>query len=100
MTITFILDEEHNVIPCKDVEKWTHWFANPANRRVAEAMVGRMYVSTVFLAIWSIGGVFETAVFNAAEGYGPRIVERYDTWAEAEAGHRRWVQAATRELNG
>lgn len=66
-----------------------------ASRRVAlTEFDDGSYVSTVFLGLdHSFDGskiLFETMVFG-----GPlhQEMERYRTWEEAEAGHKRWVAA-------
>lgn len=87
------------VVPCSDAMVWGAWFET-ANRRVAETMLGRARVSTVFLglnhgdifggrALW-----FETMTFRG-ENYSRDVyMARYSTWDEAEAGH---VVAVQRE---
>lgn len=74
--------------------EWARWFEDPKNRRVAHTIVGDQSVSTVFLAInhsWGNGPElwFETMIFG-----GPRDQEmdRYTTWEESEAGHKRLVE--------
>ena len=89
MSDTYILDG-HEPVPC-DIETWGRWFKG-ADRHVAETMQGDVRVSTVFLGLdHGFGGrreLFETMLFVNGADQG---VERYSTWDEAEAGHKRWV---------
>ena len=88
----YILDG-HKV---KSVElmEWARWFEK-ADRRVAKTDVAHVNVSTVFLGVDHRFGdegpplIFETMVFG-----GPLDGEqdRYSTWDEAEAGHKRMVE--------
>ena len=106
MIVTFILDKDHNVIPCEDALTWAEWFKNAANRAVAQTPVGPLRVSTIFMGTNFCGifghddAFFETAICGTMDSDGTRIVERYPTWAEAVAGHEKWVATTKRELNG
>ncbi len=108
----------HTPIPEPDSVKWGRWFqqANQdgvRGRRVAKTTIWPVEgdraryveVSTVFLGLdhgyWGVPLLFETMVFPSAEyagldmpnGEGLReYCERYATWAEAEAGHKRIVE--------
>jgi hypothetical protein len=91
----FILNEKRQVVPCDDLDEWVEWMATSLEQRVvAKTHVGGYRVSTVFTGERR-EALFETAILGA-----PRIVERYSTWAAAEAGHARWLTATLRELNG
>lgn len=76
-----------------ELDEWATWFEN-ADRRVAKNKLnGGIEVSTVFLGInHAFGGKprwFETMVFGGEhDGY----CERYETWDEAETGHKRIVE--------
>lgn len=64
---------------------------------VAQEHVGKVWVSTVFLGLDHSFGqgdpiLFETMVFR--DGHGEEC-ERYCTWQEAEAGHRRVCEGLT-----
>lgn len=92
MTATYILDG-HEPVPC-DIETWKRWFES-ADRQVAETIQDDVRVSTVFLGIDHNFGdlfgrpvLFETMVFV---GHDNVACDRYRTWDEAEAGHKRWV---------
>ncbi len=70
-----------------------HW-------RVARETVNGVDVSTVFLGIdHAFGGgpplLFETMIFGGPHN---EYQERYSTWEEAEAGHKRAVELATAGL--
>lgn len=87
----WVLDADHNAVPCNDVLEWAEMFEVRDQRRVAWDKVGDFTISTVFLGInhqYFDGPplVFETMVF---EGDSRDELEcyRYSTWAEAMAGH-------------
>jgi hypothetical protein len=91
MSDTYILDNDHNPVPC-DMMTWARMFEE-SDRHVAETMQGEVRVSTVFLGLDHGFGegppvLFETMVLVDEQAQGR---ERYCTWAEAEAGHKRWV---------
>lgn len=75
-------------------EAWIALVEQPEYKRVGLTKVGEAEVSTVWLGIdhavgsrWPV--IFETLVFDGPmDGDG----ERYNTLAEAEAGHARWVE--------
>jgi hypothetical protein len=93
-------------VPCRDPSAWSTWYCRPANRVVAQTVVGQKMVSTVFLGIdhnflgYGPPILFETMVFAALEDdevcdddLGQR---RYCTWEEAEAGHHDVVSSLSR----
>lgn len=83
------------LVPC-DVLEWARWFEDADGRRVGDDNVPAVghaaatRVSTVCLGSdHGFGGKplwFETCLFPGD------VVERYATYAEAEAGHRAWVE--------
>jgi hypothetical protein len=80
-------------VPVDDLLEWGRWFQT-ADRHVARTDLPGCEVSTVFLGLdhsWGGGPpvLFETMVFG---GPFDQAQERYSTWAEAEAGHARWVE--------
>lgn len=87
--LSYILDENRNVIPAADLKSWARWFES-ADRVVAQNQIGPYWISTVFVGVdhrhFGDGPpiVFETMVF--ADG-DPGEQYRYCTWTEAEAGH-------------
>lgn len=107
----YILDADHNAVPCSDTEKWAAWFGDVSNRRVALDDVplgdGAWRVSTVFLGVDHSFGegspvLFETMVFrytreHEKDGVWGDEALRFRTWDEALAGHARRV-ASLREL--
>lgn len=76
-----------------DMMTWAKWFGDMNNRHIAYAHVGGLSISTVFLGI-DHGFMerepilFETMVFGAGETLE---MDRYATYEEAEAGHRKMV---------
>ncbi len=80
------LDENKNVVPIadEDLAARAHAWAIE-NRRVGEDVIGGKRVSTVFLC-GPLPSFFETMVFSVGQWVEERC-ERYDTWAEAKAGH-------------
>jgi len=99
----YILNENNEPVPEKDFRKWSAWFHNIDNRRVArdkikhEAFGVEIEISTVFLGLdhsYSRTGdpvLFETIIFNGEENVS---MDRYCTWKEAEKGHQEMVSIA------
>jgi hypothetical protein len=88
---TYIL-KGHTPIPV-ELEVWACW-VETADRRVRDTARDDVRVSTVFLGLDHSFGhgpplLFETMLFVMGSEQG---CERYCTWAEAEAGHKRWVK--------
>ena len=81
-----------------DVLTWAQWFET-ADRKIGFDVIGEKQVSTVFLGIdynYSSKGkplLFETVVFPKGE-----LVERYSTWGEAEAGHKKAIEELKKKL--
>jgi len=73
---------------------WAKWFEE-AQRHVSETRIGRIYISTVFLgldhSLFDKGCplLFETMVF---QGPMDSEMDRYSTYEEAEAGHKKMVK--------
>ncbi len=93
-TVLYILNG-HEPVPATDIVEWARWFET-ADRivRVTELPVQGGRLSTVFLGSDHGFGtgrpiLFETALINAAGEFD--ILSRYSTWAEAEAGHEKFV---------
>ena len=87
--------EGHAPIPCDDLMEWGGWFQK-ADRHVAETTIKPdVRVSTVFLGLdhnHSGTGkplLFETMVFG---GEHDEDMDRYSTWDEAVAGHKKMVK--------
>jgi hypothetical protein len=91
----YVLDEEHNVVPCQGMKDWKERYYESSNRVVKKTFVGKQEVSTVFLGMdhgfsWIFKTeenrpvVFETMVFG---GKSDEFQERYCTWDEAVKGH-------------
>ena len=89
-------------VPCRDVREWMQYcesmFGNDANR-VGLDLIEDIEISTVFLGLdynfkpFGPPLLFETIVFHLDPISHPETIrmQRYSTWAEAEAGHRAHV---------
>src|SRR5882757_3426775 len=85
----------HEAVPVNDLLEWARWFET-AKRQIATSFPAEgVRVSTVFLGLdHSFGSsgppiLFETMIFG---GEHDQYQERYSTWEEAEAGHKRAVE--------
>jgi hypothetical protein len=86
----------HEAVPA-ELMPWAEWFetAREERRVASDELEGGVLVSTVFLGLdhsrWQGPPLlFETMVFTGPhDGWQ----DRYTTWDEAEAGHRRVVEA-------
>lgn len=99
----YILDEDKNTVPA-DYDSWIEWMRQ-ADRLVARTVIVTVWcgypeeiiVSTAFLGVnhatpWdSDAQVFETLVMDK-DDYSGVDMDRYSTWADAEAGHKRMVE--------
>src|SRR5262249_17726938 len=96
MSEFWLLDENRQPVPARDVIEWAQAFEQEKRRRVGytEFEDGR-WVSTVFIGLDQrfLGSgpplLFETAVFD---DYGVNIMCRYSSWDDAEAGHKATVK--------
>lgn len=100
-----------NAIPEPDMHAWATWMET-ADRNIAnnyyQCHGRRIWVSTVFLGIdHNLGGegplLFETMVFDAPIrpfGMIDLMMDRYATYAEAEAGHEATLARAKVEILG
>jgi hypothetical protein len=90
----FYILEGEKVAPCPDIRAWGEWMGKSEERLLWRTETADALVSTVFLGSdhrYTGGGppiVFETMVFG---GEFDQAMERYATYAEAQAGHERWV---------
>ena len=86
----FILSGK-KAIPCPDLLTWGKWIES-ADRKVALDTVRKTKISTVFLGLdynFNKEGdpiLFETMIFG---GKHNGFMERYETWEQAEAGHKK-----------
>jgi hypothetical protein len=117
MTGKYILDENHNAFSCDDLIKLAIWL-DKADRIVDKNDIGipfwkfylgkwfkikkwePIYISTVFLGLnYKLGEgeplLFETMVFG---GKHDGEMERYTTWHEAAAGHKKMVEKVKSDL--
>lgn len=95
----YILDDDGNPVHVEDILVWSKWYEKNMHRRVvARTKIGKVTVSTVFLALdhGFYGGppvLWETMTFSddredGMDGY----MERYTSKADAQAGHARICQ--------
>lgn len=86
----YVLNEDHTTRRTDNIMDWGR-----RDRRVAlDKLDGDVEVSTVFLGIDHAWGGGEPILFESMVFGGPHSdwQDRYHTWAEAEAGHRRIVE--------
>jgi len=96
-------------VPVRDLSEWGRWMAVATasdGRRVAETMVGPLWISTVFTGLdYSFSAfrdadpiLFETMIFAPDGGsLGPDLAQRRcSTWDQAERQHKAAVRYARR----
>jgi hypothetical protein len=94
MTDKYILVDK-KVIPVDDLFEWGRWLEEHQDERMVDkTTIGKARVSTVFLGLDHSFGMgppllFETMVFG---GKHDGDMERYSTWEEAKAGHKKMVK--------
>lgn len=100
---TYILDDANKPVPEPNTIKWGIWFET-ANRshRVAKDHIGKLLVSTVFLGLDHGHGssppvLWETMVFTDDTCRNDLHQERYTSYEDAVAGHRRACQRFLRQ---
>jgi hypothetical protein len=95
----YVLDDNHNTVPVKDVLEWSKMFGIIEKRRVKATYLpnpwnpkdDEIFISTVFLGLdhgWGEGPpmLFETMIFNLP-GSEDEYQTRCSTWEQAEAMH-------------
>lgn len=101
-----ILDKDHNPVPAT-IEEMSVWQQRDRDWRVDETHIGPFRISTVFLGIDHAFGRgeplwFETMIFGGNDdGSTADYQDRYTTWAQAVAGHRKacgLLETARRKL--
>jgi hypothetical protein len=110
MTSKYMLDQNKKVVRVKELLEWADWFEN-ADRKIKQEWIGDKWVSTVFLGLdFNYNEpeipsedyqpiVFETMIKHKEEGWLD-YQERYSTYEEALAGHKRaveWVKNGCKE---
>lgn len=92
----YILDENHQSVPCKDSMVFSGWMFGSGSmerRLVAKDRIGKAWISTVFLGIdhnhtdYGRPILFETLGVSSFLD-DDEICVRYETWDEAVAGHK------------
>ena len=86
------------VVPCSNLSYWAEWFDDINNRIVKQEEIGEYGVSTVFLGMEHVGGMFETMIFTEIDDELDQSFERSHTWDEAEKTHKRIVAEVRRKL--
>lgn len=99
---TYTIGADRVPLPCFDTIEWGRWLHfNDAARNVGYAETEHYRVCKVFLGIdhnYGMRGdpvLFETLVMLPDDEYG--AMERYCSWAEAQAGHERIRSMLARE---
>lgn len=83
----YIFDQETHEIKLVDNHTWARWFEDDDNRRIKRTeLPNGVMISTVFLGIEHLGGMFETMAFN---NEGQEYQERCYTYKEALEMHER-----------
>jgi len=85
MRLTYILDDEHNVVPEDDVLKWAVWMQDRNRRTICRTVdfENDCTISTVFTGMGTIS-LFETMVMG---GWMDGVSRTYATWDDAMKGH-------------
>lgn len=100
MIDNYILDENGNPVPCKNIVEWGKWFSR-ANRIVQQVRLpSGIFVSTVFLGLDHNYGegkplLWETMIFG---GRRDQYQERYSSKKEALDGHKRALELVSSEI--
>ena len=87
----YVLKCETIPVETDDIMEWRDFFDSDARLRKSD-YIGETHISTVFLGIDHSGStegtpiLFETKIFG---GDYDGLIERYETWEEAKAGHKR-----------
>jgi hypothetical protein len=93
----YILNPDHSVTTVDDALEWARRFEFSDERVVAKTDRQGFHISTVFLGIDHSSEppplLFETMIFRGGVGGDDVYSERYSTWDEALAGHRRALEA-------
>jgi hypothetical protein len=92
-SLYYILDENNNAIPVKDVLEYAKWYEqNKKRTRVDESFIDHYHISTVFLGL-DHGMfdreplIFETMVFSDIDEDENNYMERCSTWEQAAKQH-------------
>jgi hypothetical protein len=98
LPLLYKLDANRRPVRCHNPAEWAEWAATAWRdkidaRRVADTKVGDSRVSTVFLPMPIFGAFFFETMVHGGPADG--LTSRYQTWNEAEAGHKAWVALVT-----
>lgn len=95
--LMYILDKKGNPKKCKSIGKWGKFVSMEGSREVIKTKIGKVLISTVFLALdHNYGGskkpvLYETMIFNSRNKKLYEYQERYCTKEEALKGHKKAV---------
>lgn len=95
----YYLNDDHTYRPAELME-WAmqlEELSQTGKRKVANDIIHGKHVSTVWLGLnhnFGIGKplVFETMVFSEHDSATDIYMDRYTTWEEAEAGHKKAIE--------
>ena len=91
-----ILDDNRELVSVTAIE-WTLWAATEWEKRIVKqetVMLKSMDQADIYIStVYTLDGKFETL-------YAGDVVEHYTSWAEAEAGHAKWVKHAKESDDG
>jgi hypothetical protein len=96
MALHYFLNEDHTYREC-DLMEWSTQFKS-TNRKIADDKINGYHISTVWLGYdhnWLGDGpplLFETMVFKDDGSMQEIYCDRYSTWEEAEAGHKKAIE--------
>jgi len=100
MKFKFYLLKDKNIIGTNNIYEWGKMFEDFKSRIIAQDNFREILISTVFLGI-NHGFdeekplLFETMIFGGKnDGY----TDRYNTYSEAEEGHKKAVELVRNEL--
>lgn len=95
----YILDADGNPQPEPNLVKWAKWYGK-YKRQIAQDYVGKVHISTIFLALDQSFPFFspqrpilwETMIFDADHGEHDCYIQRYTSLEDALAGHKKAVE--------
>lgn len=97
---TYLLNDDKTYTPCPTLEwaKQCDEMLKNGTKHVADEIVDNKRISTIWMGLDhqyrenAPPLLFETMIFDHANGYRDIYMTRYSTWQEAEAGHAKAVQ--------
>jgi hypothetical protein len=81
------------------VDEWEKLLVDSSDYKIiGRNEINNKHISTIWLGLKSLGGYFETVVFNNNHEYTDEYYERYMTLEEAKEGHARIVEEYSRKI--